>query len=54
MTMNGIEQKLAQQMGALILENIKLAALVEELRAQLEKATASKTNGTADAHAGIN
>jgi hypothetical protein len=43
--MTTLEQKLAQHIGALMLENIKLAQLVEDLRAQLAKAQEPKTNG---------
>lgn len=52
--MNSIELKLAQQIGALILENIKLAAVIEDLREQLEKAKSPPSNGVDNAHVGMN
>ena len=43
--MNTLEQKIAQQLGLLMLENAKLSALVDDLKAQIAKAQADKGNG---------
>jgi cell division protein FtsB len=40
--MNAVEKKLAEQIGALVLENVKLSTMVDDLRAQIAKLLAEK------------